>query len=197
MKAKYKKLKSTKIYSGHTLDFYKDDILINNKIKSAREYVNFPNAVGIIPILPDNKIVLVRQYRYTNGIYSLEIPAGKKDKKGTFLQTAKRELLEETGYTAKKFTKILRSIVEIIEVDPEQENLKQEEAVSILAKELKKAEYKCCILTLEKNLYKEIEDKEYIKFASPQKIFTIISLLYSILPEDIKSLYDAWFDNED
>lgn len=105
-KINLKKIKSTKIYSGKVLNFFKDDILINSKIKSVREYVYFPDAAGIIPVTDDGKIILVEQYRYVNNLYSLEIPAGKKDDNETILQCAKRELEEETGYKAGRLIKL-------------------------------------------------------------------------------------------
>ena len=50
---------------------------------------------------------MVTQYRMTNKIYSLEIPAGKKDKNESILKCAKRELIEETGFKAKKIVKLI------------------------------------------------------------------------------------------
>jgi len=106
MKLKIKRLKSSKIYTGKVLNFFTDKISINN-VNAIREYVTYPNAVGIIPLIEDDKIVMIKQYRYTNNVYSLEIPAGKCEGKESLIKTAKRELAEETGYTAKNFIKLL------------------------------------------------------------------------------------------
>ncbi len=106
MKIKIDTLGSQKIYSGSTLQFFVDKIKINN-IHAVREYVHYPEACGVIPVTDDNKIIMVRQYRYTNRYYSLEIPAGKKDQGESLRGCAKRELVEETGYIAKKITKLI------------------------------------------------------------------------------------------
>lgn len=106
MKIKINTLNSRKIYSGNILQFFVDKIKINS-IPAVREYVYYPEACGVIPVTDDNKIIMVRQYRYTNRYYSLEIPAGKKDKGESLIACAKRELVEETGYRAKKITKLI------------------------------------------------------------------------------------------
>lgn len=105
MKINIKKKQSQKIYSGQVLDFYKDDITINNSIEAIREYVTYPEAAGIIPIIND-KIIMVEQYRYAADCISLEIPAGKKYPDEDIIQCANRELEEETGYKSEKIIKL-------------------------------------------------------------------------------------------
>lgn len=69
--------------------------------------VEFKNlAIGIVPIDEDGNTWLVRQFRYTLDQYTWEIPEGGCPKDQTPLETAQRELQEETGLTAKKWTKI-------------------------------------------------------------------------------------------
>ena len=68
--------------------------------RRSREYVVHPGAVLIVPILPDGRLVLERQFRYPVGRVMLEFPAGKIDPDESPLATAKRELREEVGYTA-------------------------------------------------------------------------------------------------
>lgn len=65
-----------------------------------REVVHHPGATAIIAVTDDNKIVMERQFRYALGQPLLEIPAGKLDKGEDPLECAKRELAEETGYSA-------------------------------------------------------------------------------------------------
>ncbi len=101
MKIDVKLEKREKIYEGKFIDFYVDHILINRKVKTKREYIKYPKAVGIIPVTEDNKIVMVEQYRYTNNLYSLEIPAGKLDEGESEEDGVHRELREEIGYDAR------------------------------------------------------------------------------------------------
>lgn len=74
---------------------------------STREVVLHPGAVAILPIFHDEKILLVRQYRHPVGARLWEIPAGKLEQGEDALTCAKRELLEETGYEAAVWEKLL------------------------------------------------------------------------------------------
>ena len=71
--------------------------------------IDFPNWVQVIPITPDDQIVMVRQYRHGCGRVFLELPGGLIDKNDLSPdQTGKRELLEETGYRAKNLILLTR-----------------------------------------------------------------------------------------
>lgn len=94
-----KTLKSTTIYNGKIVHLQVDDVLLPNGRKSKREVIKHPGAVAIIPITPENKIVLVRQYRKPLEKTIVEIPAGTMEKNERPELTAIRELEEETGYT--------------------------------------------------------------------------------------------------
>jgi ADP-ribose pyrophosphatase len=72
-----------------------------------REVVLHPGAVAILPLLHDGRILLVRQYRHPVGTALWEIPAGKLEQGEDALACAKRELLEETGYAAACWEKLL------------------------------------------------------------------------------------------
>ena len=102
-----KKISSAKVFDGVLLHVFKDEIELPNGDKSVREWIKHPGASAVIPLLPDNQIILVRQYRYPVAQVTLEVPAGKLDKVGEDpLVCAERELSEETGYTAKKIWKL-------------------------------------------------------------------------------------------
>ncbi len=97
-------LKTEPIFKGRLLDIYRDDVELPDGTTSTREYTVHPGAVALVPVLPDGSILLIRQYRYAAGKVMIEIPAGKLDPGEDYLITAPRELLEETGYQAGKFT---------------------------------------------------------------------------------------------
>src|SRR5436190_972676 len=71
--------------------------------EATREYIVHPGAAMIIPVLPDGRLLMERQYRYPLQRVMLEFPAGKLDPGEQMLKTAQRELLEETGYRAERW----------------------------------------------------------------------------------------------
>ncbi len=95
------------LHQGRSLSFRTDEIELPNGKKTTRDIVDHPGAVAIVPVLDDGRIVLVRQYRYATGKDLLEIPAGTLEKGEAPDTCARRELKEETGYTAGSMKKIL------------------------------------------------------------------------------------------
>lgn len=97
-------LKSESIYEGKYLTLYKQIIRLPNGEESLREIVHVPNAVGIVALDQDGNLILVRQYREAIRKIVVGIPAGIIDEnsKETPLDTAQRELEEETGYRAER-----------------------------------------------------------------------------------------------
>ena len=98
------KLSSRIIFQGRLLDVRKDEVELPNGKTSTREWINHPGAVCCIPILPDGKIALIRQYRYPVQSEMIELPAGKLSKGEKSEACALRELEEEIGYRTNKFT---------------------------------------------------------------------------------------------
>ena len=82
----------------------KDKVTLPNNKIGFREWINHPGAACIIPLLSENKIILVKQYRYPIREETIEIPAGKIDLGEDPEKCAYRELEEETGYKAKELT---------------------------------------------------------------------------------------------
>ena len=88
------------VYEGHFLKVQRDTIELPDGKRTAREYILHPGAVVILPLLDDGKVLLERQFRYPLHDVFIEFPAGKIDPGEDPLDCAKRELVEETGYTA-------------------------------------------------------------------------------------------------
>lgn len=88
------------VYDGHFLKVEKDRIRLPDGSESQREFFRHPGAVVILPLLPDGRVLLERQFRYPNSQVFIEFPAGKIDPGEDHLACARRELREETGYTA-------------------------------------------------------------------------------------------------
>lgn len=95
-----KKISSERIYEGKILNVRRDLVTAVNG-QAHREIIEHGGAVAMVALTDDNKIIMVRQFRYACGRAVLEIPAGKIDPGETDpVQVAHRELKEETGYTA-------------------------------------------------------------------------------------------------
>jgi ADP-ribose pyrophosphatase len=93
-------LESTQAYRGHFLDVRRDRVALPDGGVAHREYIRHPGAVMVVPLLDDGRLLMERQYRYPMGRVMLEFPAGKLDAGEEPLACGRRELLEETGYSA-------------------------------------------------------------------------------------------------
>lgn len=96
------------IYGGIFLNMKRDNVSLPDGQVAVREYLTHPGAVAIVAILDDGRVLMERQYRYPIAKACIEIPAGKLDEGEDHLLCAKRELEEETGYTATKWSYIRR-----------------------------------------------------------------------------------------
>ena len=101
-----KKLASRTPYRGRLLTIHEDEVRLPDGKSSTREYIEHPGAALILPIFDDGSVLLERQYRYPVGMHCYELPAGKLEPGEPPLETAKRELLEETGYVARRWTEL-------------------------------------------------------------------------------------------
>jgi len=103
-------LKETRVASqellrGHFLHAMRDTVRLPDGKEASREYVIHPGAVMVVAELPDGRLVLERQFRYPVQSVMVEFPAGKLDPGEDSLACAQRELLEETGYTARQWAR--------------------------------------------------------------------------------------------
>jgi ADP-ribose pyrophosphatase len=91
------------IYQGRVFGLRRDEVAEPNGVRGTREVITHPGSVVVLPVLPDGRIVMIRQYRHATRQYLWELVAGRKEPEETPKQGAARELLEETGYRAKRF----------------------------------------------------------------------------------------------
>ncbi|MEP7328398.1 MAG: NUDIX hydrolase [Betaproteobacteria bacterium] len=96
-------IESQDVFAGSLLRVKRDRIRLPDGNEATREFVVHPGAALIVPVLPDGRLILERQFRYPIGRVMLEFPAGKVDAGETPLDTAQRELIEEVGYAAKQW----------------------------------------------------------------------------------------------
>jgi ADP-ribose pyrophosphatase len=103
-----KKISGEGVYDGIFLKMKRDIVSLPDGQHAVREYLEHPGAVAILAVLDDGRVLLERQYRYPIAQAVIEIPAGKINTGEDPLLCAQRELQEETGYTAKHWSKIRR-----------------------------------------------------------------------------------------
>ena len=99
------KLSSKEIYTCSFMSLYEDEVVLPNQIKSKRIYVKHPGGAAMLATTKDDKIILIKQFRYPLNEIIYEIPAGKMDVANeSFKSCAIRELEEETGFASDDIT---------------------------------------------------------------------------------------------
>jgi len=94
------------VFSGRLLEVHRDRVRLPDGSEAVREYIRHPGAVAIVALFDDGRVLLERQYRYPLRRAFIEIPAGKLEPGEERLATARRELLEETGYVAAEWRQL-------------------------------------------------------------------------------------------
>lgn len=103
-----KKVTSRAAYRGRMLKVNEDEVTLPDGGTALREYIVHPGAAIILPLFDDGSVLLERQFRYPLGQHFYELPAGRLEPDEASLATAKRELLEETGYVATEWRELGR-----------------------------------------------------------------------------------------
>jgi len=107
------RISSEVILTGNFLNARRDVVRLPDGTQATREYIIHPGAVMVIAQLDDGRLVMERQYRYPVKRVMIEFPAGKLDAGEPSLACAQRELLEETGYTAREWARagVLHTVI--------------------------------------------------------------------------------------
>ena len=109
-KGQAKILKSKVLYTGKVFRLQRDTVIEPGGVRADRDIIVHPGSVVVMPVFEDGRVLLVRQYRHTVGDFLWELVAGRKEPDETPGAAARRELLEETGYTARRLRKMLHII---------------------------------------------------------------------------------------
>src|SRR4030088_3677269 len=91
-------LRSEIIYKGPVFGVRRDEVLEPNGVRAIREVITHRGSVVVLPVLPDGRILLIRQYRHATRQYLWEVVAGRIDDGGSIREAAARGLLGENGY---------------------------------------------------------------------------------------------------
>ncbi len=97
--------KSTEVFNGHIMKVYKDEVLLGEK-EAFREVVRHKGATAILAVDKNGEAFFVEQFRYPVNAPLFEVPAGKIDPGEIPLECARRELMEECGVFAEKWTEL-------------------------------------------------------------------------------------------
>ncbi len=104
--SRFRRLKRKTVYSGRVFDVQSETWRDAKGSTVTRESVVHPGAVAILPFTSADRVLMIRQFRMPVGVWIWEVPAGTLEKRETPLQCAKRELIEEVGYAARKWKKL-------------------------------------------------------------------------------------------
>ncbi|MBW4511869.1 MAG: NUDIX hydrolase [Scytonematopsis contorta HA4267-MV1] len=149
-------LRQNLFYRGRKFNFEVNRLRLPNKAEGDWECVRHPGGALAVPVTPEGKLILVRQYRFAVGGRVLEFPAGTVEPNEDPQDTIKREIEEETGYRAHKWQKLgdfilapgysdeiiyafLAQDLEKLEKPPEQDEDEDIETVFLTPEELEKA----------------------------------------------------------
>ncbi|MDE3135433.1 MAG: NUDIX hydrolase [Acidobacteriota bacterium] len=102
-----KVLSSQVVYRGSIFDVRRDKVREPGGIVATRDVVVHFGSIVLVPVLDDGRILLVRQYRHATGESLWELVAGRTERGENPARAARRELVEETGYTGRRFRRLI------------------------------------------------------------------------------------------
>ena len=102
-----KVLSSEVVLRTRVFDVQREKVIEPSGLEATRDIIVHPGSVVVLPVLPGGRIVLIRQYRHSVEQYLWELVAGRRDGEESFEEGARRELREETGYTAGRMRLLL------------------------------------------------------------------------------------------
>jgi 8-oxo-dGDP phosphatase len=106
----YRVLDSEPVFEGRVFSLHRDTVAMPGGGDSVREVVRHPGAVAVVALDDHDRVLLLRQYRHPFAGYLWELPAGLRDADGEApLETAKRELAEEAGVAAERWSLLVNS----------------------------------------------------------------------------------------
>jgi ADP-ribose diphosphatase len=102
VKRKAQILQSETIFQGRSFGVRRDELIEPTGVRTIREVVTHPGSVVVLPVFEDGRILLIRQYRHATQQFLWELVAGRMEPGESPRKGAARELMEETGYRAKR-----------------------------------------------------------------------------------------------
>ena len=141
----------TIVYHGKVFKLIRENVTLENGTTTDVEFIEHPGATAVIPFLDDNRIVLLKQYRHALKKHIWEIPAGTLDPQEEIISCARRELIEETGYSATQWHKLGEitpvpgysderiHIFLATELQPADQNLDEDEVIQVQVVDFLKA----------------------------------------------------------
>lgn len=97
---------SVTLHEGRVFRLVRENVTLENGITIDLDIIRHPGASAIVPLTENDTLLMIRQYRHATGGFIWEIPAGTLDPNETPLQCAERELIEETGFSAKAWQEL-------------------------------------------------------------------------------------------
>ena len=141
----------TSVHQGKVFKLIRENVTLENGTTTDVEFIEHPGATAVIPFLDDNRIVLLKQYRHALKKHIWEIPAGTLGPQEEIISCARRELIEETGYSATQWHKLGEitpvpgysderiHIFLAMELQPADQNLDEDEVIQVQVVDFLKA----------------------------------------------------------